>query len=119
MISRDMSDQIPKGVGETPSRNDLRQQCQMYPERTFGRWHVRIGRGKLGLTADFIDGLSGRKAASYYVDTLLGRDGWGDNIADVQALSLYAGCSDWTIYQPDLTDIADWLDDVTDRYQTK
>ena len=116
MISKDMSNQIPSGITETPSKNDFVQKCQIYPERTFGRWRVRIGKEKLGLTADFIDRLSGEKVASYYVNTLLGKDRWGTNIADIEALSLYAGYSDWTVFQPELSMIANWLTDVTGKY---
>ena len=91
--------------------------CQLCTKKTFGRWVVRIGEGKLGLTANFYDGYSGKKISSYYIDTLLGRDGWGDSIAYASALSLYADCDEWTVYQPELGEIAAWLECITSGSQ--
>ena len=112
-----MSETVPKGA-QTPYINDLNMRPN---ERTFGRWRISISQGKLGPVAKFYDLAQdpvrfpgGQHVSDYYVSTLLGTDGYSEDVRFYPALSLYGSCEDWTVYQPDLTDIADWLEDFTE-----
>ena len=108
-----MSEHVPKGT-QTSYTNDLNRRTK---ERTFGRWRIVVTEEKLGPVAKFYDlahSPEGQMVSSYYVSTLLGRDGYSDDVRFYPALSLYGSCEDWTVYQPDLTDIANWLEDFTE-----
>ncbi len=111
MMSTKISGNVPKGA-QTAYRNK---------EKIFGRWRITISDDKLGPVAKFYDlaqhpGIhsGGQFVSSYYVSTLLGKDGYSEDIRFFPALGLYGGCEEWTVYQPDLSAIADWLEDETE-----
>ncbi len=89
-----------------------------FPERIFGKWLVSVVPEKGGLVAEFRDMTEisrfyprGRLVSSYYVRTLLGKDSWSnDSIRNFDCLSLYGSEPEWTVRQPELAQIADWLE---------
>ena len=88
------------------------------PERVFGRWRAKLSKGKLGpvvkfydLSADRSSFPDGQHVSDYYVKTLIRKD---DDIRFCSALLLYGGSDDWTIGQPELTQIGNWLEKITE-----
>lgn len=89
------------------------------PSEVFGKWRVEITDWNGKPVAKFYD-MSADKdkfpggqftGASYYIDTLLGKDDFGSSsIADKQILKLDAGVPSWTVKHDDLVDIAAWLE---------
>ena len=119
MLSKDISENAPKGA-QTPYQNALLGMIPM-PEKAFGRWRVALSEGKLGPVAKIYDLKQdklrfpgGQHVCDYYVKTLLGKDDYSEDIRLYSALLLYGGCDDWTIKQPDLTDIANWIEQMTE-----
>ena len=119
MISEDMSDTILSRISKPVKTNNFKEPKKI-GERTFGRWRVVVQKEDRGLIARFYDVAQdlvrfegGQFVSSYYVETLLGRDRWSDgSIGEYEAFSLDMGCEAWTIYQPELTQIADWLEEI-------
>ncbi len=116
MISKDMSENASKEA-QTSYKNALDGKVPM-PQKTFGRWMARLSEGKLGpvvkfydLSADHSAFPGGQHVSDYYVKTLIGKD---DDIRFYSALLLYGGCDDWTISQPELSQIGNWLEKMTE-----
>ena len=111
-----MSDTILSRISKPVKTNDLPKITKI-AERTFGRWRIVVQKEDRGLIARFYDVAQdpvrfegGQFVTSYYVETLLGMDQWSDGgIGEYEAFSLDMGCEAWTIYQPELTQIDDWL----------
>ena len=114
-----MSDMILSRIGKPVSENSL-PKYRKISERTFGRWRIVVEEEKLGPVAKFYDTYQnpvsfpgGQFVSSYYVETLLGKDRWSDgSIAEYEAFNLDTGCREWTVCQPELTQIAEWLESL-------
>ncbi len=89
-----------------------------FSEKIFGKWLVCVVPERGGLVAEFRDTTEisrfyprGRLVSSYYIKTLLGKDSWSnDSIRNFDCLSLYGSEPEWTVRQPELAQIADWLE---------
>lgn len=114
-----MSDTILSRISKPVKTNDLPKITKI-GERTFGRWCIVVQKEDRGLIARFYDVAQdpvrfegGQFVTSYYVDTLLGKDRWSDgSIGEYEAFSLDMGCEAWTVYQPELTQIDEWLNSI-------
>ena len=89
--------------------------------RRFGRWDARVTLGKLGLVVEFCDMEAenapyGKFVNDYYVSTLLGNE-YGAPISERYGLSLYGYSNGYSIRQPELTELSDWLTDIQARYE--
>lgn len=84
----------------------------------FGRWQVTVTiRGEKDLLAYFYDcatenGWPRYTGASYYVETLLGLDGFAKPISEIAALSLNLSVPEWTVTWEDLQPLSDLLTDL-------
>lgn len=67
------------------------------------------------ISQDLVKFPGGQRVTSYYVDTLLGKDGWG---RPENGLSLFADIPSWTVGRNDMQKILKWLDAV-DSYKNK
>jgi hypothetical protein len=90
--------------------------------RDFGRWRVIVYADEHGPVASFLDLNANRSrfpdgqftGGCYYVDTLLGRDGYGWNIAEARyGLCLNGAEPDWTVLAADCFEIAAWLEEFS------
>ena len=86
-------------------------------EFTTGKWRVEI-RNKEGakpvayfydMSQDKSKFPDGQFTYSYYVETLLGKDGYGKPIDEMSAFCLDNSVPEWTIEGNDLKEIAEWL----------
>jgi|DEB0MinimDraft_12_1074336.scaffolds.fasta_scaffold50154_2 hypothetical protein len=59
-------------------------------------------------------GKYGQSIATYYADTLLGKDDWGKSIAGV-GLNLYGGVDDWYITGSNATDVTNFIEENTNE----
>ena len=106
-----------KPIAKTVPKPAVKKTPKNPNERTFGIWRVVIqGEGKKAIAkfydmdADTTKFPNGQHVSEYYVETLLGKDGYGDDIRSSYGLSLYGGEPKWTVRQPELRQIGDWLE---------
>ncbi len=119
MLSKDISENAAKAA-QNPYTNALDGKVPM-PQKAFGKWMAKLAKGERGpvvkfydLSADHSTFPEGQHVSDYYVKTLLGMDGYSDDIRFYSALLLYGNNDGWTINQPELTQIGNWLEKMTE-----
>ena len=109
-----------KGILRGNGKKKLKESFNVTPIAEFitGEWKVVLtsDNGKDDIIVSFIDMSQdktkfpdGQFTYSYYLDTLLGKDGYGTSIDQMNEFRLDNEVPAWTIKGEDLTKIANWL----------
>ena len=109
-----------KGILRGNGKKKLKESFNVTPIDEFitGKWKVVLtsDNGKDDIIVSFIDMSQdktkfpdGQFTYSYYLDTLLGKDGYGTSIDKMTKFTLDNEVPAWTIEGEDLTKIANWL----------